>query len=147
VLGALILQLLQSWFLQDLSQWLHALGRVTGIGFLEQIELVQSIELIFGIILVVMMLYRREGLIPAQRTVTALSFEEQTAVPSRGGISAKFAVARPIGRPATPLLEVRGLRKAYGASRRCRMSISPSGPAASSRSSAPTARARRRCST
>ncbi len=114
VLGALILQLLQSWFLQDLSQWLHALGRVTGIGFLEQIELVQSIELIFGIILVVMMLYRREGLIPAQRTVTALSQAEQTAVPSRGGISAEFAVARRSGDPATPLLEVRGLRKAYG---------------------------------
>jgi len=114
VLGALILQLLQSWFLQDLSQWLHALGRVTGIAFLEQIELVQSIELIFGIILVVMMLYRREGLIPAQRTVTALSQAEQTAVPSRGGISAEFAVARRSGDPATPLLEVRGLRKAYG---------------------------------
>jgi branched-chain amino acid transport system permease protein len=114
VLGALILQLLQSWFLQDLSQWLHALGRVTGIGFLEQIELVQSIELIFGIILVVMMLYRREGLIPAQRTVTALSYAEQTAVPSRGGICAEFAVARRSGDSATPLLEVRGLRKAYG---------------------------------
>jgi branched-chain amino acid transport system permease protein len=114
VLGALILQLLQSWFLQDLSQWLHALGRVTGIAFLEQIELVQSIELIFGIILVVMMLYRREGLIPAQRTVTALSQAEQTAVPSRGGISAEFAVARRSQDPATPLLEVRGLRKAYG---------------------------------
>jgi branched-chain amino acid transport system permease protein len=113
VLGALILQLLQSWFLQDLSQWLHALGRVTGIGFLEQIELVQSIELIFGIILVLMMLYRREGLIPAQRTVTALSYAEQTAVPSRGGICAEFAVARRSA-DLTPLLEVRGLRKAYG---------------------------------
>jgi branched-chain amino acid transport system permease protein len=114
VLGALILQLLQSWFLQDLSQWLHALGRVTGIGFLEQIELVQSIELIFGVILVVMMLYRREGLIPAQRAVHVLSQAEQTAVPSRGGISAEFAVAHRSGDPATPLLEVRGLRKAYG---------------------------------
>ena len=114
VLGALILQLLQSWFLQDLSQWVHALGRVTGIEFLEQIELVQSIELIFGIVLVMMMLYRREGLIPAQRTVIALSQAEQTAVPSRGGISAEFAVARRSGDPATPLLEVRGLRKAYG---------------------------------
>ncbi len=26
VLGAMILQLLQSWFLQDLTQWLHLLG-------------------------------------------------------------------------------------------------------------------------
>jgi branched-chain amino acid transport system permease protein len=114
VLGALILQLLQSWFLQDLSQWIHALGRVTGIEFFEQIELVQSIELIFGIVLVVMMLYRREGLIPAQRTVTALSHAEQTAVPSRGGIAGEFALASRSIDPATPLLEVRGLRKAYG---------------------------------
>ncbi|MEJ0078797.1 MAG: branched-chain amino acid ABC transporter ATP-binding protein/permease [Alphaproteobacteria bacterium] len=114
VLGALILQLLQSWFLQDLSQWIHALGRVTGIEFLERIELVQSIELIFGVILVVMMLYRREGLIPAQRTVIALSHAEQTAVPSRGGITGEFVVRRRSIDPATPLLEARGLRKSYG---------------------------------
>ena len=115
VLGALILQLLQSWFLQDLSQWIHALGRVTGIAFLEKIELVQSIELIFGIVLVVMMLYRREGLVPAQRTVTVLSHAEQTAVPARGGISGEFALAaRRSFDPARPLLEVKGLRKAYG---------------------------------
>ena len=115
VLGALILQLLQSWFLQDLSQWIHALGRVTGIAFLEKIELVQSIELIFGIVLVVMMLYRREGLVPAQRAVTVLSHAEQTAVPARGGISGEFALAaRRSFDPATPLLDVKGLRKAYG---------------------------------
>jgi len=114
VIGALILQLLQSWFLQDLSQWIHALGRLTGIAFLEQIELVQSIELIFGVILVVMMLYRREGLIPAQRAVHVLTHAEQTAVPSRGGIAGEFVVARRSLDPATPLLEVKGLRKAYG---------------------------------
>ena len=52
VLGALILQLLQSWFLQDLTQWLHALGRLIEVEWLQRIELVPSIELIFGIILV-----------------------------------------------------------------------------------------------
>ena len=36
VLGALILQLLQSWFLQDLTQWIHALGNFTGIEFLQE---------------------------------------------------------------------------------------------------------------
>ena len=71
VLGALILQLLQSWFLQDLTQWIHALGSVTGIEWLQQLELVQSIELIFGIILVMMMLFRRQGLIPERAAVTA----------------------------------------------------------------------------
>ncbi|MBV9826157.1 MAG: branched-chain amino acid ABC transporter ATP-binding protein/permease [Alphaproteobacteria bacterium] len=79
VLGALILQMLQSWFLEDLSQWLHALGRLIDVDWLQQIELSSSIELIFGVILVLMMLYRREGLIPATRRVAALTPEEQTA--------------------------------------------------------------------
>src|SRR3984893_3346190 len=55
VLGALILQLLQSWLLQDLTQWIHAFGKLTGLEFFQKLDLVQSIELIFGIILVVMM--------------------------------------------------------------------------------------------
>ena len=48
VVGALILQMLQSWFLQDLSQWLHALGRLINVAWLQRIELASSIELIFG---------------------------------------------------------------------------------------------------
>ena len=73
VLGALILQLLQSWFLQDLSGWLHSLGRLIHVDWLQRIELASSIELIFGLILVFMMLYRREGLIPATRRVAPLT--------------------------------------------------------------------------
>ncbi|HXW26431.1 MAG TPA: branched-chain amino acid ABC transporter ATP-binding protein/permease [Xanthobacteraceae bacterium] len=114
VLGALILQLLQSWFLQDLTQWVHAFGELTGIEFFQQIDLVQSIELIFGIILVFMMLYRREGLIPAQRAVTALSLEQQTAMPSRGGFTGALAPSRKSADPAKPLLEITGLTKAFG---------------------------------
>jgi branched-chain amino acid transport system permease protein len=85
VVGALLLQILQSWFLQDLSQWLHALGRLVNIEWLQHVELASSIELIFGFILVLMMLYRREGLIPATRRVAALSVDEQTAQVGRGG--------------------------------------------------------------
>src|SRR5215831_13707847 len=114
VLGALILQLLQSWFLQDLTQWVHAFGAFTGIEFFERVDLVQSIELIFGIILVFMMLYRREGLIPAHRAVTALSHSEQTAVPSRGGFAGAFAANRKSIDASQPLLEIRGLSKSFG---------------------------------
>ena len=115
VVGALLLQLLQSWFLQDLEQWVHALGKVTGIGFLEAVNIVQSIELIFGIILVVMMLYRRQGLIPERRAVTALSHAEQTAVPSRGGIKGELTPLhhKPVD-PDRPLLEISGLAKSFG---------------------------------
>ena len=52
VLGAFILQLLQSWWLQDLTgmdPFARPFGRQR---FLQQLDLVQSIELIFGIILV-----------------------------------------------------------------------------------------------
>ena len=44
VVGALILQILQSWFLEDLSQWLHALGRLINVGWLQQVELASSID-------------------------------------------------------------------------------------------------------
>ena len=87
VVGAVFLQLLQSWWLQDLSEWLHALGRLVDNDMLQRIDLVPSIELIFGIILVLMMLYRRDGLIPATRKTPALTFEQQHAEVRRGGFA------------------------------------------------------------
>jgi branched-chain amino acid transport system permease protein len=77
--GAVVLQLLQSWFLEDLSGWLHALGQTIDVAWLRQVDLTQSIELIFGLILVFMMLFRREGLIPATRRQSALTEEQQHA--------------------------------------------------------------------
>ena len=115
VVGALILQLLQSWFLQDLTQWIQALGNLTGIGFLQRVDLTQSIELIFGIILVVMMLYRRQGLIPERTAVAALTYEQQNAMPSRNDVEAGLV---PLHRrtidPGKPLLEIKGLAKSFG---------------------------------
>jgi branched-chain amino acid transport system permease protein len=121
VLGALILQLLQSWFLQDLTQWVHALGYFTRIGFLQEVDLVQSIELIFGIILVVMMRFRRQGLIPERTAVTALTHAEQTTVPTRGGIGPRAAALRRRNIDAgKPLLETAGLEKSFGGIRAVR---------------------------
>jgi branched-chain amino acid transport system permease protein len=115
VLGAVILQLLQSWFLEDLSQWLHALGRLIDIGWLQRIELASSIELIFGIILVLMMLYRREGLIPASRAAPALSLTEQSAQVGRGGFE-KVRGLDTLDRDAQtgPLLDVSDLTISFG---------------------------------
>ena len=87
VLGAFILQLLQSWWLQDLTEWLHALGRFVDSDWLQHVDLVPSIELIFGLILVGMMLFRRQGLIPATRPQAALSIEQQHAEIRRGGFT------------------------------------------------------------
>ncbi len=115
VLGAIILALLQSWFLQDLTQWIHALGRLLGSEWLLRLELVQSIELIFGIILVLMMLFRRQGLIPASRVTAPLSLTQQAAAPSRGGIGAQLSGLSRAEAPAgAPMLDTRGLTKRFG---------------------------------
>jgi branched-chain amino acid transport system permease protein len=87
VLGAFILQLLQSWWLEDLTGWLNALGRMVHSDWLTHVDLVPSIELIFGFILVFMMLFRRQGLIPATRPQAALTFEQQHAEIRRGGFN------------------------------------------------------------
>ena len=117
VIGAIILQVLQSWFLQDLSQWLHALGRLIGVQWLQRIELASSIELIFGIILVLMMLYRRQGLIPAVRPAQALSLSEQTAQVQLNTAPTSEQL-RKLGdftyHGAEPLLEVKDLTVRFG---------------------------------
>src|SRR3989442_8701387 len=85
VVAALLVAFLQSVILQELTAYVHALGRLVGSDFLQRIELITSLELIFGLILVLMMLFRREGLWPAVRRVSALTREQQTAAPRPGG--------------------------------------------------------------
>ena len=115
VLGAFILQLLQSWWLQDLTGWINAFGTLVGSHFLEHIDLVPSIELIFGIILVVMMLYRRDGLIPATRVQGALSFEQQHAEVRRGATEGFERLG--LGgatRDGTVAMEIKGVTVRFG---------------------------------
>jgi branched-chain amino acid transport system permease protein len=114
VLAALFVSFLQSVILQDLTEYVHAFGRLVGSAFLQRVELITSLELIFGVILVVMMIFRREGLWPAVRRVSALTREQQTAGPSRGSV-VDLAWARPeAGGAGRPLLEIEGLRKSFG---------------------------------
>ena len=111
VVGALLLQILQSWFLEDLSGWLHVLGRLLSVDWLQRVELASSIELIFGLILVLMMLYRRQGLIPAARRVPTLSLDEQTVEPALGS----FTIPTPPDRSTSrPLLEIADLTVRFG---------------------------------
>jgi branched-chain amino acid transport system permease protein len=118
VLGAVILQILQSWILEDLSGWLRALGRLIGVDWLQQVQLASSTELIFGLILVFMMLYRRQGLIPATRRVAALTPAEQNAPVTRGGfdsLKGLGALDEALDKPgAGPLLEIDNLTVRFG---------------------------------
>ncbi len=137
VLGAVSLQLLQSWLLPDLTGWLHDAGRALGNAPMQRADLAQATELIFGVVLVAMMLFRRDGLIPAQRSAAALTFAQQHADVSRPGaaqdgfaslggfgtprdnaaLGPRDATLAPHGDDAPaprPLLEVRGLTVRYG---------------------------------
>jgi len=106
VVAALFLAFLQSVILQDLTEYVHALGRLVGSPFLQRVELITSLELIFGVILVVMMIFRREGLWPAVRRVSALS---------RGtGVKLSWARSEPTSGSSRPLLEITALSKRFG---------------------------------
>jgi branched-chain amino acid transport system permease protein len=114
VVAALFVAFLQSVILQDLTDYVHALGRLMGSDFLQRVELITSLELIFGLILVLMMLFRREGLWPAVRRVSALTMEQQTAAPERGAV-VSLSWARPeIRSSQRPMLEIEGLDKHFG---------------------------------
>ena len=111
VLGAMILQLLQSWFLPEITQWLHQLGALAGSPALRRVDLSQSTELIFGVVLVLMMLYRRDGLIPAHRKPASLTFAQQHAT-----VQAATSITLPgLPPPAgLALLEVQSVTVRYG---------------------------------
>jgi branched-chain amino acid transport system permease protein len=114
VLAALIIASLQSVILQELTGYVHALGRLVGSQYLQQVQLITALELIFGLILVLMMLFRREGLWPAVRRVSALSREQQAAAPARG-TTARLGWTEAAGAAAGgPFLEIAGLTKRFG---------------------------------
>ena len=113
VLGAVLIELTQAWLLPNLTSWIHAAGDATGVALLNRIDLVQSSQLIFGLILVLMMLYRREGLIPATRRQSALTFEQQHAEVTRAPTAAAEIVAHGAARPAAAL-EIRGVTVRFG---------------------------------
>jgi branched-chain amino acid transport system permease protein len=115
VLAALILAFLQSVILQELTLWVNALGRMVGSPFLQKVQLIQSLELIFGFILVLMMLFRREGLWPSMRRVAALTSDQQAALPSRGAaVELSWTTPKAGADAARPLLEIEGLTKRFG---------------------------------
>jgi branched-chain amino acid transport system permease protein len=113
VLAALIISFLQSTILQELTIYVNALGRAVGSAWLAKIQLINSTELIFGIILVLIMLFRREGLFPAARRVAALTSEQQAALPSRG-TSVRLSWMDATATAASPFLEIEGLVKRFG---------------------------------
>jgi branched-chain amino acid transport system permease protein len=115
VLAALFIAFLQSVILQELTLWVNSLGRTLGSAWLAKVQLISALELIFGLILVLMMLFRREGLFPAVRRVSALTPAQQAALPGRGAtVRLSWAPERPATPGPRPLLDIRGLTKRFG---------------------------------
>ncbi|MBV8615098.1 MAG: branched-chain amino acid ABC transporter ATP-binding protein/permease [Acetobacteraceae bacterium] len=114
VVGAMFLQLLQSWWLQDLTGWLNAAGQAIGSEWLSHVDLVPSIELIFGVILVFMMLFRRQGLIPAYRAPAALTYEQQNATVQRGQGEIRLSAVGGTAPSGEVALAARGVTVRFG---------------------------------
>ena len=113
VLGAVLLQLMQTWLLPQVTGWAHGLGDLTGIAFLQHVDFVQWTQLFFGIILICMMLFRRGGLIPEMKKVPPLSFAAQHAEVKRGGFVGLDKIPR--WTPGTGnALEIRGVTVKFG---------------------------------
>jgi len=115
VLGAVLLQLMQTVFLPQVSGWANTLGEAVGNHFLATLDLVQWTQLFFGVILIAMMLYRRQGLIPATRKVAPLAFAAQHAEVVRGSFQHTDRIPRwDEARAPEGGLEVRGLTVRFG---------------------------------
>ncbi len=64
ILGAIALQGLNFYLLPQINTWVHAIGNATGSQFLSGADIPKYNFFLFGIILVLMMLLRPEGIIP-----------------------------------------------------------------------------------
>ena len=113
VVAALFIALLQSVFLQELTAYVQTFGRLIGNAYLQRVQLITSLELIFGCILVLMMLYRREGLFPAVRRVAALTREQQAVLPTREA-TVQLSWAGTTAAAPGALLQIAGLTKRFG---------------------------------
>jgi branched-chain amino acid transport system permease protein len=70
MLGAVLIYMLQTQVLIHLTEWLSAIGKATHIDFLANVSNIRLTDytfFIYGIILVLFMLFRPEGLIPSAR--------------------------------------------------------------------------------
>jgi branched-chain amino acid transport system permease protein len=78
LLGGVIIAILNFLVLPQASNWAHALGDKLNLAFLKSVDLTNFHFLIFGLILVLVMLFRPEGLVPSA-TVRAELHKEQEA--------------------------------------------------------------------
>jgi branched-chain amino acid transport system permease protein len=72
ILGAIALQGLNFYLLPKINEWVHALGDAFGSPLLSEVDIPKYNFFLFGIILVLMMLLRPEGIIPNRQRAEEL---------------------------------------------------------------------------
>jgi branched-chain amino acid transport system permease protein len=72
ILGAIILQGLNFYLLPQINTWVHAIGNAVGSPALSQADIPKYNFLLFGVILVLMMVLRPEGIIPNRQRAEEL---------------------------------------------------------------------------
>ncbi len=78
ILGAIALQGMNFYLLPQMNTWVHAIGDVVGSAAMSNVDLPRYNFFIFGIILVLMMLLRPEGIIPNRQRQEELHDEDPT---------------------------------------------------------------------
>ena len=78
ILGAIALQGVNFYLLPQMNTWVHAIGDAVGNAALSNLDLPRYNFFIFGIILVLMMLLRPEGIIPNRQRQEELRDEDPT---------------------------------------------------------------------
>jgi branched-chain amino acid transport system permease protein len=118
LVGAIILSVMQSFGLLSITEGINWLGATAHIPFLEHFDLVQSIQLIYGLVLVLMMMFRRQGLWPVYPRTRNLREDEIRVTPQRIAVAAPASGrpqhSSPSGASARPLLQVLELEKHFG---------------------------------
>jgi branched-chain amino acid transport system permease protein len=85
ILGAIALQGINFYLLPQMNTWVHAIGDAVGNAALSNLDLPRYNFFIFGIILVLMMLLRPEGIIPNRQRQEELHDEDPTSGDAMAG--------------------------------------------------------------
>jgi branched-chain amino acid transport system permease protein len=80
ILGAILLQGINFYLLPQASEWVHAIGNAISSPLLSNADLTRYNYFLFGVLLVVMMLLRPEGIIPNRQRQEELHEEEESVV-------------------------------------------------------------------
>jgi branched-chain amino acid transport system permease protein len=85
ILGAILLQGVNFYLLPQINEWVHAIGNAVGSPALSQADIPKYNFLLFGVVLVLMMLLRPEGIIPNRQRAEELHDRDSGTGDAMGG--------------------------------------------------------------